>query len=119
MQVKFSDVVDWLKAQSAIAENLSVLETQTAPKKLPKDSNKNIFFGIPPASTTASFSMSWSNPNQNTIVSEGKDNNEIKKTLEKPGIASLGTSSGFPISWGNPVQNKLFPEIKDTIDPSS
>lgn len=114
IMVKFSDVVDWLKAKSAIAENSSALESQTAPKKLLKDSNKNSFFGIPPGCTPASFAVSWSNPNQKNIVSEGKDNNEIKTILEKPGIAPSGTSAGFPVSWGNTVQNKLFPETKDT-----
>lgn len=113
-QVKFSDVVDWLKAKSAIAENSSALESQTAPKKALKDSNTNSFFGIPPASTSASFAASWSNPNQKNNVSDGKDNNEIKTILEKPGIAPFGSSAGFPVSWGNPVQNKLFPESKDT-----
>nr|XP_017253420.1 PREDICTED: uncharacterized protein LOC108223600 isoform X2 [Daucus carota subsp. sativus]XP_017253421.1 PREDICTED: uncharacterized protein LOC108223600 isoform X2 [Daucus carota subsp. sativus]XP_017253422.1 PREDICTED: uncharacterized protein LOC108223600 isoform X2 [Daucus carota subsp. sativus]XP_017253423.1 PREDICTED: uncharacterized protein LOC108223600 isoform X2 [Daucus carota subsp. sativus]XP_017253424.1 PREDICTED: uncharacterized protein LOC108223600 isoform X2 [Daucus carota subsp. len=107
MQVKFSDVVDWLKVKSAP-------DTQTAPNKLLKENNKTSFFGIPPASTTASFAMSWSNPSQNNIVSESKDNNEIKKMPEKPGFASSGASAGFPVSWGNPVQNKLFSEIKDT-----
>lgn len=114
IMVKFSDVVDWLKAKSAIAENSSALESQTAPKKLLKDSNKNSFFGIPPASTTASFAASWSTPNQKNNVSDGKDNNEIKTILEKPGNAPFGNSAGFPVSWGNPVQNKLFPENKDT-----
>lgn len=92
----------------------SAPDTQTAPNKLLKDNNKNSFFGIPPASTTASFAMSWSNPSQKNIVSESKDNNEIKKIPEKPGFASSGASAGFPVSWGNPVQNKLFSEIKDT-----
>ncbi|KAK1374428.1 Pleckstrin domain superfamily protein [Heracleum sosnowskyi] len=113
IMVKFSDVVDWLMAKSA-AENSSALENQTAPKKLLKDSNKNSFFGIPPASTTASFAVSWSNPNQKNNVSEGKDNNEIKTILEKPGLAPFGNSAGFPVSWGNPVQNKLLTESKDT-----
>ncbi|WOG88377.1 hypothetical protein DCAR_0207612 [Daucus carota subsp. sativus] len=112
IMVKFSDVVDWLKAKSAP-------DTQTAPNKLLKDNNKNSFFGIPPASTTASFAMSWSTPSQKNIVSESKDNNEIKKIPEKPGFASSGASAGFPVSWGNPVQNKLFPEIKDTTQRES
>ncbi|WOH00478.1 hypothetical protein DCAR_0519841 [Daucus carota subsp. sativus] len=91
-----SDVVDWLKVKSAP-------DTQTAPNKLLKENNKTSFFGIPPASTTASFAMSWSNPSQNNIVSESKDNNEIKKMPEKPGFASSGASAGFPVSWGNPM----------------
>lgn len=113
-QVKFIDVVDWLKTKSAITENSSALESQTAPKKVLKDSNKNSFLGIPPASTSASFAATWSNPSQKNNGSEGKDNNEIKTILEKPGIAPFGNSAGFPVSWGNPVQNKLFPESKDT-----
>ncbi|KAL1815574.1 hypothetical protein ACET3Z_018148 [Daucus carota] len=106
IMVKFSDVVDWLKVKPFTRFH--------APNKLLKDNNKTSFFGIPPASTTASFAMSWSNPSQNNIISESKDNNEIKKIPEKPGFASSGASAGFPVSWGNPVQNKLFSEIKDT-----
>ncbi|KAL8114546.1 uncharacterized protein LOC141667488 isoform X2 [Apium graveolens] len=114
IMVKFSDVVDWLKAKSATAENPSASESQSAPKKVLKDSNKNSFFGIPPASTSASVSASWGNPSQKNNVSEGKDNNEIKTSLEKPDIAPFGNSAGFPVSWGNSVPNKLFPESKDT-----
>lgn len=117
---KFSDVVNWLKAKSAKAENLSALGSQTSQKKLISESKDNEIKslldkpGIPPAGQTSGFAMSLGNPIQKKLVSESTDN-EIRTfpIPEKPGIAPAGTSAGFGITWGSPFQKKPDAENKN------
>ncbi|KAL3498761.1 hypothetical protein ACH5RR_041493 [Cinchona calisaya] len=110
---KFSDVVSWLKANTGKAENNSTLGLDSTQKKLgseSKEKENNLIFGkpgIPPASTSASFGMSWGSG----------------VPFNSTGPFSFGIQSSVPgsqnsVSMNNDASNDLDGE-DDTEQPSS
>lgn len=100
---KFTDVVNWLKANAANGESLPAAQSQTAEKKtMPetKNSETKLFqtkTGLTPASTTSSFANSWSSgvfSNNQTGAVANSQSSGLLSSSQSSGVFSNNQSSG-------------------------
>lgn len=114
LQEKFSDVVNWIKANSLKGESLSAPGTNNADKKLPPE-NKEDFTKLPSEkeNSTPLFTPSWSSgvpiSNQPTLgffnsekkVSLESKSSEVKVFPDKPLFTPSSTASSFANTWSS------------------
>ncbi|EXC17777.1 Nuclear pore complex protein [Morus notabilis] len=100
---KFTDVVNWLKANAANGESLPAAELQTTEKKtIPeaKNSETKLFqtqTGLTPVSTTPSFVTSWSSgvfSNNQTGGVANSQNSSVLSSTQSSGVLVNSQSSG-------------------------
>ncbi|XP_010255554.1 PREDICTED: uncharacterized protein LOC104596191 [Nelumbo nucifera] len=132
---KFRDVVDWLKAITGKAENVSVSSSQTAGKKLiPEAKNNEIKLfheksGFGAVGTTSSFTSPWSSGpllnNQAPLLfgsqSSGLLNQEAADDVdgddvEQPSSPSVKKTEEKGISVVHEVKCKLYVKSTDPAD---
>ncbi|KAL5552157.1 hypothetical protein UlMin_002333 [Ulmus minor] len=96
IMAKFTDVVNWLKANAAKEGSLPAVVSHAAEKKMmPETKNKEtrVFqaqSGLPPISTTTSFATAWSN-----VVSNNQTSTGIVANSQSSGILPKAQSSGL------------------------
>lgn len=140
---KFSDVVNWLKANAAKDESMPVVASDNSQKVFgfeSKEKGNNLLFGkpgIPPVSTTTNFGASWGsgsffnnqtpfsfgtpNPVQGSQIS-GSLNNDASKDadgeddVEQPGSPSVEKAEEKGITVVHEVKCKLYVKSSDPAD---
>lgn len=134
---KFSDVVNWLKANAAKGENSSAGGSFTAQKKPMHDTNTNEikpftdYGGFAPMTTTASFATSWSSGgafsnsqspflfgNQSSVLvnRDASDDVDGETESEKPSSPSVKKTEEKGIVVVHEVKCKLYVKSTDPID---
>ncbi|XP_042504844.1 uncharacterized protein LOC122081712 isoform X2 [Macadamia integrifolia] len=93
---KFHDVVDWLKANSAKAESVSV-GSQSSEKKAVREAKSD---GIKPLHEKSVFGLAGSQNSEKKAVPEAKSD-EIKPLHEKSVFGLAGSTSSFTSSWNS------------------
>ncbi|XP_022849712.1 uncharacterized protein LOC111371790 [Olea europaea var. sylvestris] len=143
---KFSDVVNWLKANAGKGESLSELGSNDAQKKPSfeiesKDNNNKLLLDkpmFPPAATTTNFGSSWSSgllfsnnkpftfggsqvsvpENQNSVLPDHDASNDgdAEEDAEQPNSPSVKKSEEKGINVVHEVKCKLYVKSSDPAD---
>ncbi|PHT57938.1 hypothetical protein CQW23_00301 [Capsicum baccatum] len=141
---KFSDIVNWLKANSSSGENKSTLGSQAASKTLGSENNKEsdarLSFlkpAVPVANATSSFGASWSSgglfnnstpfsfglqssvQTQNLVPAKNDAANDVQDAedeVEQPSSPSVKKTEEKGITVVHEVKCKLYVKSTDPVD---